>query len=227
MIHDCPGWGDRKKASTAKVVWSNADAEMAILELKDAIERPALMIAPLKSVEKEQAVFTAQFPHPGESGTVAKISEGKLLGLVKIENSSVQAYKTSASMNKANSGGALFDACGNVIGVNMMVKDGAQFAYVVDPLLGGLKAAGVDKAALAKDRETHAAQIDALFRKCFGHKMGPLETADLIGLDTVMRTLDMLYDSLQDPKFRCCPLLRKKVEAGDCGLKSGRGFHDY
>lgn len=132
-----------KDASTAKIIWKNEDTEMAILELKDAIERPALTIAPFKTVEKEQAVYTAQFPDPGESGTVPKISEGKLLGLVKIESSSVQAYKTSASMNKANSGGALFDACGNVIGVNMMVKDGAQFAYVVDPLLEGLKATGV------------------------------------------------------------------------------------
>jgi S1-C subfamily serine protease len=132
-----------KDASTAKVIWKNEDTEMAILELKDPFERPALTIAPFKTVEKAEAVYTAQFPDPGESGTIPKISEGKLLGLVKIENSGVQAYKTSASMNKANSGGALFDACGNVIGVNMMVKDGAQFAYVVDPLLEGLKAAGV------------------------------------------------------------------------------------
>jgi hypothetical protein len=132
-----------KDASTAKVIWKNDDTEMAILELKDPLERPALTIAPLKTVEKEQAVYTAQFPDPGESGTVPKINEGKLLGLVKVENSSIQAYKTSASMNKANAGGALFDACGNVIGVNMMVKDGAQFAYVVDPLLEGLKSAGV------------------------------------------------------------------------------------
>jgi trypsin-like peptidase/FHA domain-containing protein len=132
-----------KDASTAKVVWKNEDTEMAILELKDPITRPALAIAPLKTVEKEQAVYTAQFPDPGESGTVPKITDGKLLGLVKIESSGVQAYKTSASMNKANSGGALFDACGNVIGVNMMVKEGAQFAYVVDPLLEGLKSAGV------------------------------------------------------------------------------------
>ena len=65
------------------------------------------------------------------------------LSLVKIENKDIQVFKTSASMNKANSGGALFDACGNVIGINMMVKDGAQFAYVVDPLLEGLKAAGL------------------------------------------------------------------------------------
>jgi len=132
-----------KDASTAKVVWSNEETEIAILELKDPLERPALTIAPFKTVEKEQAVYTAQFPDPGESGTTPKLTEGKILSLVKIENSATQVYKTSASMNKANSGGALFDACGNVIGINMMVKDGAQFAYVIDPLLEGLKAAGL------------------------------------------------------------------------------------
>ncbi len=132
-----------KDASTAKVVWSNEETDMAILELKDPIDRPAVSIAPFKTVEKEQAVYTAQFPDPGESGTTPKLTEGKILGVVKIENSGVQVYKTSASMNKANSGGALFDACGNVIGINMMMKNGAQYAYVVDPLLDGLKSAGV------------------------------------------------------------------------------------
>ena len=140
-----------KDASTAKVVWSNAETEIAILELKDPFDRPGLRLAPLKTVEKNQPIYTAQFPDPGESGTTPKISEGTVLGLVKIENSAVQAYKTSASMNKANSGGALFDACGNVIGINMMVKDGAQFAYVIDPLMEGLKTAGVE----AKTTEEH------------------------------------------------------------------------
>jgi hypothetical protein len=133
-----------KDASTAKVVWKNQDTEMAILELKDPFQRPGLAIAPLKTVQQEQTVYTAQFPDPGESDTVPKVGEGKLLGLVKIESSGVQVYKTSASMNKANAGGALFDACGNAIGVNMMVKDGAQFAYVIDPLLEGMKSAGVE-----------------------------------------------------------------------------------
>jgi hypothetical protein len=146
-----------KDASTAKVIWKNEESEIAILELKDPIERPALTIAPLKTVEKEQAVYTAQFPDPGESGTTPKISEGKLLGLVKVEKSNAQAYKTSASMNKANSGGALFDACGNVIGINMMVKDGAQFAYVVDPLLKGLKTAGVEAKVASEHCGTAAA----------------------------------------------------------------------
>jgi 3-hydroxybutyryl-CoA dehydrogenase len=70
-------------------------------------------------------------------------------------------------------------------------------------------------------------QIDDIFKKCFGHTMGPLETADLIGLDTVMKSLGVLYDSYQDPKFRCCPLLRKMVDAGLLGRKSGKGFYDY
>jgi 3-hydroxybutyryl-CoA dehydrogenase len=49
----------------------------------------------------------------------------------------------------------------------------------------------------------------------------------LIGLDTVMRSLDVLYESFQDPKYRCCPLLRKLVHAGHLGRKTGRGFYVY
>jgi 3-hydroxybutyryl-CoA dehydrogenase len=49
----------------------------------------------------------------------------------------------------------------------------------------------------------------------------------LIGLDTVMRSLDVLYENFHDPKYRCCPLLRKLVHAGHLGRKTGRGFHAY
>ena len=84
-----------------------------------------------------------------------------------------------------------------------------------------------EAAFVFQDGLATAVEIDTIFKKCFGHKMGPLETADLIGLDTVMRSLDVLYDSYHDPKFRCCPLLRKMVDAGFLGRKSGRGFHVY
>jgi 3-hydroxybutyryl-CoA dehydrogenase len=84
-----------------------------------------------------------------------------------------------------------------------------------------------EAAFVLQDSLASAGQIDQIFRKCFGHKMGPLETADLIGLDTVMRSLDVLYDSFQDPKYRCCPLLRKLVHAGHLGRKTGKGFHSY
>jgi 3-hydroxybutyryl-CoA dehydrogenase len=72
-----------------------------------------------------------------------------------------------------------------------------------------------------------AEQIDHLFKSCFGHKMGPLETGDLIGLDTILYSLEVLYEELQDSKFRACPLLKKMVHAGLHGRKSGKGFYDY
>jgi 3-hydroxybutyryl-CoA dehydrogenase len=69
--------------------------------------------------------------------------------------------------------------------------------------------------------------VDEIFKTCFEHKMGPLETADLIGLDTVLLSLEVLYDELKESKFRACPLLRKMVDAGRYGRKSGRGFYSY
>jgi len=57
--------------------------------------------------------------------------------------------------------------------------------------------------------------------------MGPLEPADLIGLDTVAASLAVLYESYQDSKFRCCPLLRTMVDAGLLGRKTGKGFYEY
>lgn len=72
-----------------------------------------------------------------------------------------------------------------------------------------------------------APDIDRLFRQCLGHQMGPLETADLIGLDTVLYSLEVLLDNFDDPKFRPAPLLRKLVAAGRLGRKSGHGFYSY
>lgn len=84
-----------------------------------------------------------------------------------------------------------------------------------------------EAAFVVQDGVATPEQVDNIFKKCFGHKMGPLETADLIGLDTVMDSLNVLYESYQDPKFRCSPLLKKLVDAGHRGRKSGKGFFDY
>lgn len=72
-----------------------------------------------------------------------------------------------------------------------------------------------------------AEAIDDLFRGCFGHEMGPLETADLIGVDTILHSLDVLHERFGDSKYRPCPLLRTMVSAGLLGRKSGEGFHHY
>ncbi|MEI8089737.1 MAG: 3-hydroxyacyl-CoA dehydrogenase family protein [Opitutaceae bacterium] len=80
---------------------------------------------------------------------------------------------------------------------------------------------------LVQDQVASAADVDKIFRSCFGHKMGPLETGDLIGLDTILYSLDELYAAYGDPKFRRCPLLQKMVDAGLHGRKSGEGFYKY
>lgn len=72
-----------------------------------------------------------------------------------------------------------------------------------------------------------AESVDEVFRSCFGHPMGPLETADLIGVDTVLYSVEVLYQHYADSKYRPCPLLRQMTDAGLHGRKSGRGFYDY
>lgn len=78
---------------------------------------------------------------------------------------------------------------------------------------------------LVHERVASAAEVDRIFKECFGHKMGPLETADLIGLDTILLSLEVLYESFSDSKYRPCPLLKQMVDAGLYGLKSGGGFY--
>jgi len=80
---------------------------------------------------------------------------------------------------------------------------------------------------LVNDDVARPRDVDEIFVACFGHKMGPLATADLIGLDTILRSLEVLHDSYQNAKYLPCPLLVRMVETGMCGRKSGRGFFDY
>ena len=72
-----------------------------------------------------------------------------------------------------------------------------------------------------------AEDVDSACVNAFGHRMGPLETADLIGLDTVLLSLQVLYDYLEDSKFQPCPLLVEMVESGRLGRKAGEGFFRY
>lgn len=105
---------------------------------------------------------------------------------------------------------------------SIVVGDGPGFV-INRVLMGAINQA----VGLLDERVATAEQIDNLFVNCLGHKMGPLATADLIGLDVVMDSLLVLKEYFQLPQFEPNRVLRQHVEEGNLGYKTGRGFFSY
>ncbi|MEU7617980.1 3-hydroxyacyl-CoA dehydrogenase family protein [Micromonospora rifamycinica] len=84
-----------------------------------------------------------------------------------------------------------------------------------------------EAARLVQEEGVEPTVVDQVFKRCFGHTMGPLETADLIGLDTVVLTLRHLRESTHEDRYEPCGLLQQKVADGEVGRKAGRGFYRY
>ncbi len=72
-----------------------------------------------------------------------------------------------------------------------------------------------------------AEAIDSVMKLGMNHPMGPLALADLIGLDVCLDIMEVLHGGFGDSKYRPCPLLRKMVDAGHLGRKTGQGFYQY
>jgi 3-hydroxybutyryl-CoA dehydrogenase len=84
-----------------------------------------------------------------------------------------------------------------------------------------------EAAAVLGEGTADAETVDRVFQDCFGHPMGPLRTADLIGLDTIADSLEVLRQHTGEDRFRPCPLLARLVAEGNVGRKSGSGFYQY
>ncbi len=84
-----------------------------------------------------------------------------------------------------------------------------------------------EAARIVQDGIAAPETVDSLFTGCLGHRTGPLATADLIGLDNVVDSLQVLLDRTGDEGYRPCDLLLSKVKAGEFGRKTGRGFFEH
>lgn len=84
-----------------------------------------------------------------------------------------------------------------------------------------------EAAALLDDGVAGASQVDRLFRGCLGHRTGPLRTADIIGIDTILHTLAVLSAAYGPERFTPSDRLKRMAADGHLGRKSGRGFYLY
>ena len=134
----------------------------------------------------------------------------ELVELIRALQTSDECYRTIEEMTRT------------LAKTPVEVKDGYGFVSnrVLMPMINEAVFALYENLATAAD-------IDAVMKLGMNHPMGPLALADLIGLDTCLNIMNVLYQGFNDSKYRPCPLLRQMVDAGYLGRKSGRGFFTY
>ena len=199
-------------SAVIECVTETADAKHAVLSAVSELVRPGtLLITNTSAIPVDElAAFCAR---PEDLVGAHFMNPPYLIRAVEV----VRGPRTSAdAMDRARALLAELDRDGIEVG------DGPGF--VINRVLQRM----INEAArIVEDGVASPEAVDALFTGCLGHRTGPLATGDLIGLDNVVQTLDVLAERTGDVGYRPCGLLTEMVREGRLGRKSGRGFHDY
>jgi methoxymalonate biosynthesis protein len=182
-----------------------------LAEVSAAVRPGTLLISNTSCIPIDE--MAASVPRPDELVGVHFMNPAYLITMVEV----IRGPRTSDATMAAVT--ALLTALGRQ---SLVVRDSPGF--VINRLLHPL----INIAAKVVEEGVAAPEVvDGLLEGCLGHSTGPLRTADLIGLDNLVDSLNVLYDRTGEESCRPCAGLLEKVRAGHLGRKSGRGFYDY
>lgn len=189
-----------------------AETKTKVLAGVSALIEPGTLVISNTSCIPIDEMATA-VEHPEDLVGVHFMNPSYLIKMVEV----IKGTQTSdRTMQKVTS---LLEALGRQA---LIINDSAGF--VINRLLHPL----INTAAmLVQEGVASAEVVDGLLEGCLGHSTGPLRTGDLIGLDNLVDSLNVLYERRGEECYRPCELLLEKVRTGDHGRKAGRGFFDY
>jgi 3-hydroxybutyryl-CoA dehydrogenase len=220
---DKPGILARIKATTQmsaiatadfaiEAVPERLDLKIAVLQEADKLLLPEVILASNTS-SISVTTLAAATSHPDRFIGMHFMNPVPVMPLVEV----IRALQTSDETFHTT-----MELCKKLEKKPVAVNDAPGFVSnrVLLPMINEAAFAVMEGVATAED-------VDAIMKLGMNHPLGPLELADFIGLDVCVNIMEALYDGFGDSKYRACPLLRKMVDAGWLGRKTGRGFYNY
>jgi len=201
------------------------DADLVIEAVAEDVEIKKALFKEIDSICKPETIFASNTSSISitEIATATKRPEQvigmhffnpvpamKLLEIVVGHVTSDDTYETVLAVGEAM----------NKVTIKAQDKSGFIVNRLIDPFIN-------EAVFLLEEGVGTAEDIDKGCKFGLNHQMGPLELADMIGLDVMVAVMDVLFSEYQDSKYRCAPLMRRMVRAGHLGRKTGRGFYTY
>jgi 3-hydroxybutyryl-CoA dehydrogenase len=194
-----------------EAIVENFDVKAALFRELDSVVKPGAILASntssisitriAETTKRPELVMGVHFMNP--------VPVMELVELIRGLQTSDTTYST------------ITEFCHSIKKTNVLAIDGPGF--IVNRILCPM----INEAIFLLQEGCKPEDIDTSMKLGTNHPMGPLELADFVGLDTLLFILQILHRELGEDKYRPCPLLRRYVEAGWYGKKTGRGFYRY